>query len=158
MKNKKIILASMLFLLTAPLFSQTIFNTESKDSTNIYCFSLKRYCESLGNSNESPAIVYVEENHVVTRGLPANLIGFEIRYLDQTEIKKHLKGKKSITLVSIVSLSVKGNDFFVTVIPFEVSYKKNNFTYINGGGLKVSFEFDERLKGLKFKAANWGSY
>ena len=147
---------TILFLLTVRPFSQTIFNTESKDSTNIYSFSLNKYCESLGNLKETTSIVYVEDHYSITKDLPNQIMTFEIKYMDQIKCKKYLKGKKNMTLVRILPLQVKGNEFFVNVIPYEVSYKKNNFNYVNGGGLKVMFEFDESMNGLKFKAANWG--
>ena len=156
MKYREIILVTILFLLTVRPFSQTIFNTESKDSTNIYSFSLNKYYESLGNLKETTSIVYVEDHYSITKDLPNQIMTFEIKYMDQIECKKYLKGKKNMTLVRILPLQVKGNEFFVNVIPYEVSYKKNNFNYVNGGGLKVMFEFDESMNGLKFKAANWG--
>ena len=156
MKNREIILVTLLSFLTVRPFSQTIYNTESKDSTNIYFFSLTKYCADLNKLEDKPAIVYVEEYYSITNDLPNQILTFKIKYVDQIESKNYLKGKKSMTLVRIIPLRVKGNEFFVNVIPFEVSYKKNNFNYVNGGGLKVRFEFDKSMNGLKFKAANWG--
>lgn len=156
MKSRTIILGTILTLLTVKSFSQTGFNTESKDSTNIYYYSLIKYCDYLDKLKEKPSIIYVEKNYLFTDGLPTNIRTYEIRYLDQLDIKNHLRGKKEMTLVRIVPLRVKGQDFFVNVIPFGVSYKKNNFSYVNGGGLGVKFEFDKTINGLKFKSSEMG--
>jgi len=61
-----------------------------------------------------------------------------------------------MTLVRIIPLRVKTNDFFVNVIPFSVSYKKKNFDFVNGGGLSVKFQFDQGTNGLIYKSAEMG--
>lgn len=61
-----------------------------------------------------------------------------------------------MTLVRIVPLRVREDNFFVNVIPFSVSYKKKNFNYVNSGGLGMIYEFDDEINGLKFKSVEMG--
>lgn len=156
MKSRAIILVTVLTLLTVKSFSQNGFNTESKDSTNIYYYSLIKYCDYLDKQKENTNIIYVEKNFLFTDDLPDKIRNYEIKYLDGLDVKNHLKGKKSMRLVRIISLRVKGDDFFVNVIPFGVSYKKKSFKYANGGGLGVKFLFDKTINRLTFKSAEMG--
>lgn len=153
MKSRTIILGTILTLLSIESFSQIGFNTESKDSTNIYYYSLIKYCDYLDKQKEKSTIIYVEKNYLFTDNLPNKIRAYEIIYFDKVDIKNHLRGKKGMTLVNIIPLRVKGDDFFVNVIPFGVSYKKKTFSYLNGGGLGVRFEFDKAINGLKFKSS-----
>jgi hypothetical protein len=132
-------------------------NTEKKDSTNIYLLSLMEYCSQYLNQNSNTSIVLVEKNYFISDGFPDEINGFRIRYLDSWEIRKELKGKKAITVVRIVPLRIEGDNFYVNVIPFSVSYSKRNFSYVNGGGLGVSFQYDSERKCIKFKESKRGS-
>ena len=156
MNTRTIILWSIVILSTVKSFSQNGFNTERKDSTNVYHYSLIKYCDYLDKLKERPSVVYVEENFLITNDLPNKIRGYDLEYLNQLEVRKHLKGKKEMTIVRIVPLRVNGNDFFVNVIPFGVTYKKRNFSYINGGGLGVKFEYDKSIEGLRFKSSEMG--
>ena len=156
MNKKFIILGILLTVLTTKSYSQTGFNTESKDSTNIYYYSLIKYCDYLDQLQEKPNIIFVEKNYLFAQSLPCSIRSYEIEYLDEVDIRTHLKHRKELTLVRIVPLRVNGSDFFVNVIPFKVSYKKKNFNYINGGGLGVKFEYDKKINGLKYKSSEMG--
>ena len=153
---KTILLTVFILFFGLKAHSQTSFNTEANDSTNVYHFSLAKYCENLDKSGNKESTVYVEKDYLVTKDLPSRIKSHEIRYYDMTEVKKYLKGKKGMTLVRIIPLRVKTNDFFVNVIPFSVSYKKKNFDFVNGGGLSVKFQFDQGTNGLIYKSAEMG--
>jgi len=137
-------------------FSQIVYTTERKDSTNIYFKSLEVYCQTIDKTELTDNKVYVEKDHFVTEKLPNEINGLDILYLDRIELKKTIKKDRGkITLIKIIPLRIKKTDFFVNVIPFEVSYKKRNFNYVNDGGLSVKYEFDSELNGLIFKAYKW---
>ncbi|MDH5379726.1 MAG: hypothetical protein OEW75_02675 [Cyclobacteriaceae bacterium] len=156
MRAFKILLITLFLNVTFNSIGQTSYNTESKDSSNIYYFSLLKYCDYLDKLDSQPSIIYIERNYLITDKLPSRIRNYELKYFDQRDVKRFLKGKNQMTLVRIVSLRVNEDSFFVNVIPFTVSYKKKNFNYLNGGGLGVKFEFDVELNGLIFKSAEMG--
>jgi hypothetical protein len=138
-------------------FSQTVYNTEKKDSTNIYFKSLKTYCQTIDKTKLIDNTVYVERNYLITEKLPDSLNGLKISYLDLRELKKMIKQNGGeLTLVRIIPLRVKKDTFFVNVIPFSATYTKGKIYYGNGGGLSVIFSFDEESNGLIFKEFKWG--
>ncbi|CAN5487109.1 hypothetical protein BH10BAC4_BH10BAC4_24140 [soil metagenome] len=156
----KVYIIALLLLMTFRFekgFSQC-FGTEKKDSTDIYLFSLMKYCDQyLGKTSLSSPTILVENNYFITEGLPDNVRGYKVRYVYNSDIKSELSGKKNVTVVRIVPLMVKGDDFSVSVIPFSVTYSKKNFNYVNGGGLGVSFEYDTQSKCLTFKECKRGN-
>ncbi len=156
MRHKTIILTTLLLAFSIKSFSQQGFNTEKKDSSNVYYYSLIKYCDYLDMQKDKARIIYVEKNYLIMNDLPDKIKGHVIKYMDNGDIIDHLKGRESMTLVRIVPLRVKENDFFVNVIPFGVTYKKKNFNYVNGGGLGVKFEFDLKTNGLIFKSSEMG--
>jgi len=156
MRTDTLLLAVFILFVGFKTHSQTSFNTEANDSSNIYLFSLTKYCEYLDNSGNKESTVYVEKDDIFTNDLPNRIKSHEIRYFEMIEVKNYLKGKKGIILVRIIPLRVKANDFFVNVIPFSVSYDKKKFHFINGGGLGVKFQFDQGTNGLIYKSVEIG--
>lgn len=152
--------AILLFLLIGGIntsFSQTVYNTEEKDSTNIYFKALKIYCKNINKTPLREIIVYVEKDYLVTEKLPNIIDGLEILYLDGIELKKKIKQNRGkLTLVKIIPLRIKKTEFFINVIPFEVSYKRKHFDYINSGGLTVKYQYNSELNGLTFMDFKWG--
>jgi hypothetical protein len=156
MRHRTIILTTLLLAFGFKSFSQQGFNTEKKDSSNVYYYALIKYCDYLDKQKDKTRIIYVEKNYLITDDFPDKIKDHFIKSMDNGDVINYLKGRESMTLVRIVPLRVKGNDFFVNVIPFGVSYKKKNFNYINGGGLGVKFEFDPKTNGLIFKSSEMG--
>ncbi len=153
---RTIILMIILLSFCGKSFSQQGFNTEKKDSSNVYHFALIKYCDYLDKIKNETRLIYVENNFLITGNLPNKIKDHVIKYLDKGELKSHLMKHDKITLIRIVPLRVKGNDIFVNVIPFNVTYKKRNFKYVNGGGLGIKFEFDFKTNGLIFKSSEYG--
>ncbi|RIV68838.1 hypothetical protein [Flagellimonas aequoris] len=136
-------------------FSQSTFNTESKDSTNIYFHSLKKMCELFDANSVNNQILYVEEN-LFTDKLPDNILNFQIKYLNEYEIIKTIKDKGGdIMLIRIVSLRIRNGVFFINIIPFQAIYNKGNLELVNSGGMKVEYLFSQELNGLVFEKANF---
>lgn len=156
MKCRTIILTTLLLVFSVKSFSQQGFNTERSDSSNVYYYALIKYCDYLDKQKGRTEAIYVQRNYLITDNLPGKINEHTVIYMDDGEVIKHLRRREAMTLVRIVPLRVKGNDFFVNVIPFDVTYKRKNFNYVNGGGLGVRFEFDPRTRGLVFKSTEIG--
>jgi len=148
--NKRTLLFFYGILFTNICLGQTVFNTEKNDETNMYRNALTIYCNSLDISKIK--IVYVEPNYLITNNLPRKLDDIEIQYPNLNELKKLIKANGGhLTLVRIIPLNVNQNDFFINVIPFYTTYKKNNFKLGNGAGLSVHYKFDTNLNGLTYE-------
>ena len=148
--NKKILLIFYGILFTNICLGQNVFNTEKNDETNIYRNALTIYCNSLDKTKIKT--VYVEQNYLITDNLPNRLGEIEIQYPDVNELKKLIKENGGpLTLVRIIPLKANQSDFFINVIPFYTTYKKNNFKLGNGGGLSVHYRFDTNLNGLTYE-------
>ena len=147
--NKKILLIFYGILFANFCFGQTVFNTEKNDETNIYRNALTIYCNSLDTGKIKT--VYVEPNCLFTDNLPRTIDGIEIQYPEPNELKKLIKKNGGyLTLVRIIPLKVNNDNFFVAIIPFYTTYKKNNFNLGNGGGLSIHYKFDTNLGGLTY--------
>ena len=137
------------------VFSQIIFNTEAKDSTNIYYHSLKKMSELVGNSIADEGVLYVEKS-LFTDRLPDIVLDFKIEYLNHAEIIETIKKRGGrMFLIRIVPLRIWKGTFFVNVIPFDAYYFKKNLELTNSGGLKAEYKFDEQLNGLVFEKADF---
>ena len=108
------------------------------------------YCNSLHKSKIKT--VYVEPNYLFTDNLPRTIDGIEIQYPDLKELKKLIKTNGGhLTLVRIIPLKTNQSDFFINIIPFYTTYKRNNFKLGNGGGLSIHYKFDTNLGGLTYE-------
>lgn len=122
------------------------FSQEKLDTTNLYFKSLKlhvAYLEStFKNNNVSfPDNINVEYNEQTTINLPSQIDNFKISYLNRDEIKK-LSSKESIQLIVIRPAVINAKSIIINVIDFNVKFRKNNFSYSNGGGSKIEFVYD----------------
>jgi hypothetical protein len=153
MRNRTIILTTLLLALYTKSFSQQGFNTEKQDSSNVYYYSLIQYCDYLDKQKDKTQEIYVEKTELIIDYLPDKINDHAIKYMDNAEVISHIKGHEGMTLVRIVPLKVMGNDFFVNVIPFTVTYKKEKLRFGNSGGLGVKFGFDSKTNGLIFKSS-----
>ena len=153
---RSIILLFQLILGLTVCFAQTTYNTDSRDSTNIYYNSLLQYAQTIDKTLLIDNTIYVEQNFLITDKLPPNINGLRIEYLDRTNLKRKIHQEDGeITLVRIVPLRISNGDFFVNIIPFSTTYSKNQFWYANGGGLSVIYEYSVDLNGLIFKENKW---
>ncbi len=152
---KKLILVFVISFSINIGFSQSTFNTESTDSTNIYFHSLKKMCELFDANSVNNQILYVEEN-LFTDKLPDTILNFQIKYLNESEVIKTIKDKGGdIMLIRIVSLRIRNGVFFINIIPFQAIYNKGNLELVNSGGMKVQYSFSQELNGLVFEKANF---
>jgi hypothetical protein len=121
------------------VIGQESFSTEKADSSNIYFQSLKIISDAyVQNGYEK---IFVEEN-LITRGLPEKCQGLAIKYVNSVAINKLTRKGKTLSLHRFIPLRLKGGEFFVNIIRFEVSRNKKNYKYVNKGGNKLIFEYD----------------
>lgn len=156
---KKAISIVLFLFLTLSLDAQLFFNTDNRDSSNVYYFSLMQYCKYLKilrvSSDEE---VFVEKNYLFTDKLPAELLGFQITYVSIDQLQNLLKLKKSkeLTFVRIVPIQIEGANIVINVIPFSAKSEKKKIQLINSGGLGIYFEFDCKNGIIKYKTTKKG--
>ena len=150
-KMKNILTLLTIFLLSNLGISQTAYNTESRDSTNIYRNSLAKLCDITDHTQMDSAIFYVEKT-LFTDNLPDKIQDFDIVYLNESEqIEMIKKNDGKMILIRIVPLRERNGTFFVNVIPFQAYYHKKHLELANGGGMKVEYKFDSRRRRDSFK-------
>ncbi|MEL6194367.1 MAG: hypothetical protein AAFR66_20065 [Bacteroidota bacterium] len=130
--------------------SQTKFNTEEKDSSNVYFYSIIKYCELVDSGRLKKQDIYVEKDYLLTDGLPNQINSLTIKYLDKSQIRKFVRKNTQITILKIFPLAVKEEEFSVFIVPFSVTYKKRKLNYINAGNFQASFRYDQTSMGLVF--------
>ena len=148
LQNMKILLF-VLVLFSFSVHSQGL-TTDVRSDENIYLYALKEYCNSPGIAAK---IVNVQfDSTIMGYDWPKVINDIKINYLDgSSEIIKEIKANKgSLILVKIVPLQYKKERFFVSVIPFLASAKGKKINLANGGGLEVTFNFNEKIKGFEF--------
>ena len=154
-KMKNLLTFLAISLLSNFGIAQTIYNTESKDSTNIYTNSLAKLCDITDHTKMDSPIFYVEKT-LFTDNLPDKIQDFKIEYLNESEQIEMIKKKDGkMILIRIVPLRVRNGTFFVNVIPFQAYYHKKRLELANGGGMKVEYKFDSELNGLTFVKAEF---
>ena len=151
----KIFLSSILFIGIIKCPGQTVLDTDGLNNlNNVYLYSLKEYCASLGSSKTK--IVYVKRESFIGDSWPKKINNFEIQYLTDDEYKKVIEENRgNITLVGISPLEFRRDNFYVAIIPFSATYQKKIVHLANGGGLTVNFQYDNEKKGLVFKSKKW---
>ncbi|MEO6681627.1 MAG: hypothetical protein ABIN48_02275 [Ginsengibacter sp.] len=135
---------------------QLVMDTDGLNNPdNVYLFSLKEYCNSL----DTAAIksIYVQRKNFIGDQWPVEINGFKIHYLTSEECKDLIKENGgNIILVGISPLEFTHDIFSVDVLLFFATYKKKAVHLINGGGLRVEFQYDSEQKGLVYSNKKWG--
>ncbi len=137
-------------------FGQTVLDTDGLNNLdNVFLFSLKEYCKSLDSTKSK--VVYVRDDHFIGDSWPKQIMGFDIKYLkENSEYKIAIKQNKgNVTIVGITPFNFRKGEFSCGIIPFSATYKKNNISMSNGGGLTIYFIYDSELKGLIYKSKKW---
>lgn len=156
----KTVISILIVLLSAVrLDAQSTFNTDKHDSTNVYYFSLIKYCEYLQKSNISQdETVIIEYNYLFSDILPSELLGYHITYVSIDKLKVILKYSKNkeVTFVRIIPIQLEGSDLVINVIPFAAKYDNKQIEFINSGGIGIYFEFDCNKRNFRFKTTKRG--
>ena len=137
-------------------FGQTVLDTDGLNNlNNVYLFSLKEYCKSLDSTKSK--VVYVKDDHFIGDSWPKQIMGFDIKYLqkDSEYITAIKQNKGNVSIVGITPFDFRKGEFSCGIIPFSATYKNNNISMSNGGGLTVYFTYDSQSKGLIYKSKKW---
>jgi hypothetical protein len=131
-------------------------NTESQDTTNVYIQSFRLFCEYVEKYFPDTKEILLEENALTTKGMPAQVGDLDIRQINQRDLKAEIKKKSVIYLTRIVPLRMKDGEFFINIIPFEVTYEKKNLHLVNGGAFVVNYKYDCETESLILKNLDGG--
>ncbi len=100
--------------------------------------------------------IYNVEYFTYLKEIPFYTDKYKINLVDKAEIKR--KGKKNqFHLIIIKPIEVSVNSLSVKIIDFNVSCKKNNYSYVNMGGSVFLFEYDCNKKGFILKNKKHGA-
>jgi hypothetical protein len=151
----KAVFSLLIFIVILKCSAQTALDTDGLTNlNNVYLYSLKEYCDSQDSSTTN--IIYVKRDYFIGESWPKKINSFEIKYLESNEYKKIIQENNGkITLVGISPLEFRNSNFYVAVIPFSATYKKEMMYLSNGGGLTVNFQFDAEKRGFVFKSKKW---
>ena len=135
---------------------QTVLDTDGLNNlNNVYLYSLKVYCQSLDSTKSK--VVYVRDDHFIGDNWPKQILDFEIRYLetDNQYITAINENNGSAIIVGITPFDFRKGEFSCGIIPFSATYKDNNISMVNGGGLNIYFAYDSKRNGLIYKRKKW---
>jgi hypothetical protein len=135
---------------------QTVLDTDGLNNlNNVYLYSLKEYCKSLDFTKSK--IVYVRDDHFIGDSWPKQILGFDIKYLetDSQYVSAINENNGSTIIVGITPFDFRKAEFSCGVITFIATYKNNNISMSNGGGLTIYFAYDPKRKGLLYKRKKW---
>ena len=125
------------FLINNCLYSQEItndFKTLIDSAIHIKCSQIlaadnvdKEYLKKIYIVNENG------QSMMLSKGNKLNTLNIYDRK------NKHIL-KKGLHIWKVVTILEK-NKFIINIIDFQVTYKRNNYDFANGGGTKIIFEF-----------------
>ena len=150
------VLLCFLILLLNNCFGQILLDTDGLNNpNNVYLFSLKQYCKSLGHTKSK--VIYVRDDHFIGDSWPKKIMGFDIKYLETESeyINAINQNNGSVIIVGITPFDFRKGEFSCDIIPFSATYTNNNVNLANGGGLTVYFKYDSKRKGLVYKSKKW---
>ncbi len=132
------------------LQAQNITNELNGDSTDIYRYSLEKFCNHVIKYYPNVKTINLEYSPLITDVLPNKVNGLEIKTLDRTEIQKMTKGHKQLFVVRITPLRSKGNMFYIVILPLIAHIENKKLMFMNQGGMKVSYKLNIDSKEFEF--------
>jgi hypothetical protein len=144
----------LIFLLI--LISIAGLNAQNFDTLNVYYQALKFHFEYWDNFHKErldlvtiPKVYFIEQDHYTTDSLPSIINGHQIDILTSQDIYNKTSDKKGIKLIAIRPARWDKGRLVINVIDFEVSRKKKQLYYSNGGGSSFQVTGDKPNKDLK---------
>jgi hypothetical protein len=96
-----------------------------------------------------PDSIFIEGDFKLTDSLMTNIGKTKLIIVRQQEIIKLTKNK-GITLYRLFPLELKNSEFYISVVPFDVTRKRKHLFYANGGGYSIVFAYkDGQFKFLR---------
>ncbi|MCZ2082878.1 MAG: hypothetical protein LC112_01305 [Flavobacteriales bacterium] len=127
---KKIFLVLFFLLFSNIIYSQ---NTEIKNDNNIYLKAIKEYIKQIDEFYKSDFFspnkhkVLLIQKETFLKNIPTKMDGYKIVEINESN-KKKLFGKKPKILVQIFPLKYENGRYFISITPYSVTFKKNNYT------------------------------
>ena len=141
-----LILASTIFSIN--LNAQNVDNTEKKDSSNIYYDAFKRVYTSYDYKDR---ILYVEKSNITTESLQVLSIPNKIELVNYLKLREMTKGNKKANIIRVVPLQIQNEEFIINIIEYDVTYKRKNWDYVNLGGARVIYSYNNQKGIFEFK-------
>ena len=148
---------SILFLCTNAK-SQNVDNTEQRNFSNIYNDAIRRYViYSYPNWQSKSDTLFVQKADQHSDSVVLNVGKIYIKVLDWPEVYSRLDRVESFTLYKFFPLGFANKIFYVSVIPFRTSKDTSGVKLGNGGGCRMTYDFDNLKKRFIFKKVIcWG--
>jgi hypothetical protein len=136
-------------LCTMPLMSQSDLPDQ-----DIYTDVINRYCKGLQIfSGVSDTTLYIEEGLVTTKNLPRQLNGCSLELMSYDQIYSRAR-KGSFEILRLIPIRIHDDQFYITLVGFEVERKKKRLHYTNQGGEKFYYDFNCDEGKLEFSHAH----
>lgn len=138
--------------------SQNIDNTARKNLSNIYNDAVRRYIiYSYPNWQKNSDTLFIEKTDRYSDSVVLKVGQINVKTLDWPEINHRLDKTESFTLHKFFPLGFENKIFYVSVIPFRVSKDSSGVNLGNGGGCRMTYDFDNLRKQFIFqKVICWG--
>lgn len=127
----------LLLLISTIMQAQKALSIENEP----YFECLKLHLKSLKDQKVLNDTAYVQQKDYLKdfTGKVNNVI---IVMVDEKFIKEHTKGGKSLWVISINPVIFNEKNSSITIIDFGISRKRERYTMINNGGIKIRMEYD----------------
>ena len=113
-------------------------NLKNQCNKNIYQIALEKHLDYLKDFNQSrpdliriPEVYYIEEDTYSTANFPSEINGQKIELLSQKNIIEKVKGKKTLSLLTIRPIRWHNDRMEIHVIEFYVSGNSRNLNFVN---------------------------
>lgn len=140
-KEGKIVRSHMAIpILMKWLYGRVGNNNEIKNlyNQNIYLIALEKHLDYLKDFNRRrpdlikiPEIYYIEEDDYTTKDFPSEINGQKIEILSNKDITEKVKGKRTLSLLSVRPIRWSNDRMEIHVIEFTVSGNKKRLNFIN---------------------------
>lgn len=116
---------------------------DGNDTTNVYSIAFREFENYVEKYFPNVKDFIVEESIVSKTWIYPTSKKFKTRILPMSAVPSEFKKRKGVMYYTrIVPLRFGGDCFFVNIIPFRVSRRKNNTELINSGTVTIKFKFD----------------
>lgn len=113
-------------------------NVKNQLDKNIYLIALEKHLDYLKDFNQQrpdlikiPEVYYVEEDEYSTANFPSDINGQKIERLNHKDIVEKIKGKKTLSLLSVRPIRWNNDRMEIHVIEFTVKGSKKRLNFIN---------------------------
>jgi hypothetical protein len=137
---------------------QGTFNTEHQDTTNIYRKGLEAFCGYAKKVFPKVKKIYLSDQNRDFWDIPPKCDGIDFEVVTQEQIMDMARAdpEKTYFFTRISHLKLKDALFQITVIPFKVEPVNGRLMLVNGGGIRLDFTYDCKMKGLKLVKVDGG--